>query len=231
MEAAAVRQSFKTHFLWSSWFQEPGSNGVTKRYLSPSSSPTGLGQRSNHIPHQSPSKIRWVGGNSSTPNVGPVSSSLSAGGSSSLVWAEWGFHLPSADAPVQNVQQFPPPCLRRNVKDRQFKGAARRGGENGPRLLVIPFFNRERPPPHLHGTPLSSHAPTLPTTPPSVWRGSAALRAIVLRHVVSHPVDFGGPALSQGLVEFLTELLQRLVVRFTQSQRVLRRRETRRRQG
>lgn len=44
---------------------------------------------------------------------------------------------------------------------------------------------------------------------------------------MGHPVDFGCPALSQGLVEFLTELLQRLVVRFTQSERVLRRRDNR----
>lgn len=109
-----------------------------------------------------------------------------------------------------------------------FKGAALCGGESGLHLLVVPFFNRERPSSHLHGTPLSSHAPTLPTTPLSVcvWGGSAALGAIVFSHIVGHPVDFGSPALSQGLVKFLTELLQRLVVRFTQSQRVLRRRET-----
>lgn len=71
---------------------------------------------------------------------------------------------------------------------------------------------------------------TLPTTPPSVCGGSAALRAIVFSHIVGHPVDFGSPALSQGLVKFLTELLQRLVVRFPQSQRVLRRRKTGRQQ-
>lgn len=57
-----------------------------------------------------------------------------------------------------------------------------------------------------------------------VW---AALGAVVFGHVVGHPVDFGGPALSQGLVELLAELLQRLVVRFAQRQRVLRREEVR----
>lgn len=41
------------------------------------------------------------------------------------------------------------------------------------------------------------------------------LGAVVLDHVVGHPVDFGRPALSQGLVEFLPELLQRLLVGFT----------------
>lgn len=108
-----------------------------------------------------------------------------------------------------------------------FKDAALRGGEAGLYRLVIPFFNGERPSPHLHGTPLSSHALTLPTTPTECAQGgSAALGAIVFSHIVGHPVDFGSPALSQGLVKFLTELLQRLFVRFTQSQRVLRRRKT-----
>ena len=51
----------------------------------------------------------------------------------------------------------------------------------------------------------------------------AALGAVVFGHIVGHPVDFGCPALSQGLVKLLTELLQCLFVRLTQSQGVLRR--------
>jgi len=40
---------------------------------------------------------------------------------------------------------------------------------------------------------------------------------------VGHPVHLGCPALSQGFVKLLAELLQGLLVRFTQSQRVLKR--------
>lgn len=53
---------------------------------------------------------------------------------------------------------------------------------------------------------------------------SGALGSVVLGHIVGHPVDLGSPALSQGLIKLLSELLQRLFIRFTQSQRILRRR-------
>lgn len=70
--------------------------------------------------------------------------------------------------------------------------------------------------------PVSLAHLSLPTLLHCVLYGvSAALGAVVFGHIVGHPVDFGGPALSQSLVKFLTELLQRLVVCFTQSQRVL----------
>lgn len=51
----------------------------------------------------------------------------------------------------------------------------------------------------------------------------AALGAVVFGHIVGHPVDFGCPALSQRFVELLAKLLQRLIIGFSQSQRVLRR--------
>lgn len=51
---------------------------------------------------------------------------------------------------------------------------------------------------------------------------AATLGAIVFGHVVGHPVHFGRPAFSQGFVELLAKLLESLLVRFAQSQRVLR---------
>lgn len=50
---------------------------------------------------------------------------------------------------------------------------------------------------------------------------SRVLRAVVFGHVVGHPVDFGCPALSQGFVKLVAKLFQCLLVRFTQSQRIL----------
>lgn len=50
---------------------------------------------------------------------------------------------------------------------------------------------------------------------------SSALGAVVFGNIVSHPVDFGCPALPQRLVKFLTELFQRLLVCFAQCQGIL----------
>lgn len=92
--------------------------------------------------------------------------------------------------------------------------------------ILIPFFNPGWFSPCFLGAPFPSHPLphcfTVSSRPLAFVGGvSAALGAVVFGHIVGHPVDFGGPALSQSLVKFLTELLQRLVVCFTQSQRVL----------
>ena len=72
------------------------------------------------------------------------------------------------------------------------------------RLSVAPFSPSPSNPPHPHPA-----------------GGAAALGAVVLGHVVSHPVDLGGPALSQRLVKLLAELLESLLVRLAQRQGVL----------
>lgn len=77
-------------------------------------------------------------------------------------------------------------------------------------------------PTRLLGAPFPSR--TLLSPPdlrPLTCEGLLSLGAVVFGHVVGHPVHFGGPALSQSLVELLPELLQRIVVCFPQSQRVL----------
>lgn len=64
-------------------------------------------------------------------------------------------------------------------------------------------------------SPWRTFPPSCVLLAPDLRGLSAALGAVVLDHIVGHPVDFGRPALSQGLVEFLPELLQRLLVCFT----------------
>lgn len=40
-------------------------------------------------------------------------------------------------------------------------------------------------------------------------------------HIVSHPVDFGGPTFPQSFIKLLPKLFKGFLVRFTQRQRVL----------
>lgn len=45
----------------------------------------------------------------------------------------------------------------------------------------------------------------------------SVLRPVVFGYIVGHPVNFGSPALSQGLVKLLPKLLQGLIICFTKS--------------